>query len=134
MVQTILDVSRLESGAGELRPQAFAFDGLVEAATQYFEARAQEAGVQLTVDVDDALGDGRADLDLLGRTLENLIANAVERSSAGDEVIVRVEQNGGDALFCVADSGGSRFCFKLPAVSAASRESARESVAPLIGS
>ena len=60
--------------------------------------------------------EGQWDHDRLMQVLENLLSNAVKYSSAGDEIVVRVADQGESALVAVADRGSGIAPETLPRV------------------
>jgi signal transduction histidine kinase len=104
LVNDMLDLERLESGALGLEQAATPADRLVEQAVDAVRGAAQEAGVRLAADVrpDLALW---ADADRAVQVLVNLLSNAVKFSPAGAQVRVTAERRGDEALFQVRDRG-----------------------------
>ena len=107
LVNDILDVSRLDRGVFRIEPQAVELGSLVRAIVEDFES-AQQA-IQLTVQPGEAIrvaGDGAR----LRQCLENLIANAIQKSpaTAAINIFVRREEPAGRprlAMVEVIDEG-----------------------------
>jgi PAS domain S-box-containing protein len=80
MINDVLDLSRIESGALSLSPEILAIDEVVADATELLAPAAREAGVRIEL-ADDALPRGlhvRADLVRLRQVLVNLLSNAIK--------------------------------------------------------
>lgn len=102
IVSDLLDLSRLESEAGERTE--LRLDRLVAEEAGRLKDRAEEAGLSFAVDTDGRVpvrGSPR-DLSLLVR---NLIENAIQYTRPGGRVEVMVSSQDGAALFEVRDSG-----------------------------
>ena len=98
----ILDISRLEAGVVEVRPDIFALDPLVAAVCEEFREEAKGKGLRLSCEP----GGGYvcADRVLLERILRNLLSNAVRYTDQG-EVRVRSRARSGRIALQVWDSG-----------------------------
>jgi signal transduction histidine kinase len=102
IVSDLLDLSRLESEAGERAE--LRLDRLVAEEAGRLKDRAEEAGLSIAVDTDGRVlvrGSPR-DLALLAR---NLIENAIQYTRPGGRVEVSVSSQDGSAVFEVRDSG-----------------------------
>lgn len=89
MINTLLDISRLESGrmpleAGQCDPIA-----LVERAVQTLDSLAQERGIGVQLDV-SLPAVVTADAGLVTRVVQNLLGNALKFSGRGSTVLIRV--------------------------------------------
>jgi signal transduction histidine kinase len=78
--------------------------GAVRSAVELAQPAIERAGLQLAVDVPDALP-GRANPDHLAQVLANLLSNAVRYTPSGGTVAVRAERRPGDLLVSVVNSG-----------------------------
>jgi signal transduction histidine kinase len=108
LVQQLLDLSRLESGAVPLERRPFEIGPLLEQAAEESRMHAErgmELDVRLTVDVEPpALGlDG--DPERVHQVVANLLENAIRYSPAGGRVVVRARRNGAGVVIEVADQG-----------------------------
>jgi len=100
LVENLLDVSRLESGSAEPRPEPVDLAGVLEAARESLGADA--AAVKLGIDAEvPAL---TADAVQLERAFANLLANAV-RHGGGQPVLVRSRKVGARLVVRVVDRG-----------------------------
>ena len=102
LVNTLLDISKLESGA--VRPQItdFALAELLEELRREFAGLAQAKGLQFNVEPCDARL--RSDPTLLGQILRNLLANAIKYTRQG-YVALRCAARPGGLGLQVLDTG-----------------------------
>ncbi|HET7035140.1 MAG TPA: ATP-binding protein [Thermomicrobiaceae bacterium] len=105
LVTDLLDVSRIEQGHLELRPEPVE---LSELARRVLARFAQEglvpSGHRLALDVPEPIV-GRWDAERLDQVLTNLISNAVKYSPGGGEVRVSLRERDGQAEVTVTDQG-----------------------------
>ena len=104
LLSDILDLSRIEAGKLTLRSEVFSVDKLAQEAAANFEAKAQDKGLALKVELDPALGEARGDPIRLRQVLGNLLSNAVKFTTAG-EVKLSVRREGARTVFEVSDTG-----------------------------
>jgi signal transduction histidine kinase len=103
----ILDLVRAETGEIEMHRHAADIGALVGEAIDAAAARARQAGVQLSQDVEKGIGSVMADAPRLKRAIANLIGNALKFTPAGGRVVVavRTEQGGKAVAIEVSDTG-----------------------------
>jgi two-component system, OmpR family, sensor histidine kinase VicK len=84
LVNNVLDLQRIESGAVTMNPQACNAADLMQKATDEMQAMAQQQGVELvTTPIDLALW---VDADYIVQAITNLLSNAIKFSHVGDRV------------------------------------------------
>ena len=103
LVNELLDLSRIESGAIELHPEAVDLAAIVAEAASLLRTKTEPSGVQIE-------GDGRplvveADRTSVLRIVSNLLDNAVKWSPAGGTVRVRTADEGALIAISVQDEG-----------------------------
>jgi signal transduction histidine kinase len=109
ILNDILDISKLDSGAVKIINSAFSPEKVVSASVALFELNLSKKGVELHTWIDPQLpavlsGDSYR----LGQVLNNLVGNACKFTHSGQVVITlsREASNEGDSLkFSVKDSG-----------------------------
>ena len=105
LIQDLLDVSRVE--AGELRME-FTPLSAADLVREAFEANAPlaaAAGLELSLDLTDDVGDVLGDRLRLLQVLDNLLGNALKFTPRGGRIVVRVSASRKEVRFAVADTG-----------------------------
>ncbi|MDX6770246.1 MAG: ATP-binding protein, partial [Elusimicrobiota bacterium] len=103
LVTDFLDLSRLEAGAVELRPEPVALEPLAGRLAALFQGHPSRA--RLTARFAGDAGAVRADADQLYRVLLNLCGNALKYTPADGEVSVSSRRDGGFVEVEVRDQG-----------------------------
>lgn len=103
LVQQLLDLSRLESGALPLDRREFDVAPMLELAVR--ESRLHSGDVRLSVAVEPEELSIHADAERLHQVVANLVENAMRHSPPGGEVEVRARPTDGGVRFEVADDG-----------------------------
>jgi len=104
LVEQLLDLSKLESGAVPLERGRFPARRLVDRVIRDWRDRAEEQGVRLEAGFDAAL-QLDADEDRMLQVLENLVANAIRHAPEGSRVLLRAHREDGHARLEVVDEG-----------------------------
>jgi signal transduction histidine kinase len=106
LINTILDLSRLESGKMPVQLEQVNASDLVQLSVEQIRLWAQENQIALVVQVDAETDAVLADPDLSLRALVNLLSNAIKFSPRESTITVRVAPAGGKMLaFSVMDQG-----------------------------
>jgi two-component system phosphate regulon sensor histidine kinase PhoR len=105
MIDEYLDLTRLESGARQLRLVPLRIEQLIERALLLLDPLAERAGIKivrnLSPDIPPILGDA----DLISRAVTNLIDNAIKFSPIGSEINVNARADGELVVIEVVDQG-----------------------------
>jgi two-component system phosphate regulon sensor histidine kinase PhoR len=105
LVEELLELSRIESGAAPMSFTQLDAVALCRATVRRFAQQADRAGLTLRADLPDSevqiIGDG----ERLERALGNLIANAIKFTDSGGEVVASLATEGSDVLISVRDTG-----------------------------
>ncbi len=105
MINSLLDLHKLEAGKLKLHPRVVALGSIVTQSLQSLDSWAQSRGVPLVVDdIPDELP-VTADTDYTVRVLINLLSNAVKFSPAGSAVTISCEATEQFAKLYVSDKG-----------------------------
>jgi signal transduction histidine kinase len=104
MVEALLQVARLQSGAQDLAKERVDPAQLLATARAALEPQANEAGVRLVFEPSD-LPTMRGDPDRLAQLFLNLIDNAVKHSPRGGAVVVQGSRSDGQLLVTIRDEG-----------------------------
>lgn len=106
LINDILDLSKIEAGKLELRPQQVEVAALAEKLVRSFAPQAEEKGItlraQIGPDVSPVL---ESDPQRLEQVLKNFLSNAVKFTSQGEVVLDIRTQPDGRLVFAVSDSG-----------------------------
>ncbi|MGH2470914.1 MAG: sensor histidine kinase [Candidatus Limnocylindria bacterium] len=105
MVEGLLQVARLESGAQTMARDEVAPSRLLEGAIAALEVQAKDAGVTFDVAGAEALPAVRGDADKLAQLFLNVLDNAVKHSPRGAVVQVRGSRDDGAVMVRVRDAG-----------------------------
>jgi signal transduction histidine kinase len=106
LIEDLLDVARIESGAFIVELQRTDLGALVIEVCDQFRSEAAKAGVTLEFEVERNLPQVAIDRDRMPRVLQNLIGNALKFTPAGGRLTVRVAREGTDGVSCsVVDTG-----------------------------
>ncbi len=102
MVNQLIDMSRMEAGAIEVNMRSVDLEPVAERLYAQFMLRADHKGIDLEVDCPSLYA--WSDPVLLGRVLDNLVANALRYTEEGDVCVV-FSANGNNIEIDVLDSG-----------------------------
>lgn len=105
LVDDVIDVERIDSGALAFRPAEFPLEAFLEEAVRLNQAYAQARGVFLYLDEPVPRVALRADRDRLMQAVTNLLSNAAKFSPRGEEVRVAASRADGRVRIAVADRG-----------------------------
>jgi signal transduction histidine kinase len=98
MVNSILDLARLESGKMELQLEDVAVGGLFETATQQVAPLAMRANVAITHQVGEGAEAVHADAEFTVRVLVNLLSNALRYSPANSTITISATGHAADRV------------------------------------
>ena len=104
LINDVLDLSRVEAGKLELRPEVLTLDVLLEPISAAARAAAQAKGVLYTTEAPDA-APIFLDPTRVRQILFNLVSNAVKFTPEGGHVTLRAATEGREMRFEVADTG-----------------------------
>ena len=105
MINDLLDVEKMESGASLLQYEELSPAALVADAVEQVRSLADDAEVALQIEIAPGLPLFPGDSNKLTRTLVNLIANAIRFTPAGTVTVIAAQDNGGDIRFAIRDTG-----------------------------
>jgi two-component system, cell cycle sensor histidine kinase DivJ len=105
VVNGILDMSKIETGNFEIRPERFAPEQVIADCCEILALKARDAGIELVVAAGPQLPDIVADKRSLNQIMFNLLSNAIKFSHAGGRVAVGAAVDGDMIVLTVADTG-----------------------------
>ena len=106
LITDILDLSKIEAGRMEVRPEKVRLTPLVESLSRLFEPIAAQKSIQFFAHVEPGVPDSvETDSQRLEQVLKNLLSNALKFTEKGDVrlTVTRDEQSG--IAFVVSDTG-----------------------------
>jgi signal transduction histidine kinase len=104
LINTVLDIAKIESGQFTLSMSEYAIESVVETVRAATESLAQNKKLTLTTSVDKSLPVGLGDEQRLTQVLLNLVGNAIKFTDVG-EVRVTARSVNGHFAVSVADTG-----------------------------
>ncbi len=105
MVDTILDIARLETGQIHLNWQPVSVNALYEKVVSELTPTANERSITLSVAAASELPLVQADSKLVERVVNNLVNNALKFTSPGETITLDAQVQGRFLALSVADSG-----------------------------
>lgn len=105
LVNDLQELSRVEAGAYELDLQPQAISNLIQATHDRIGRQFEEKDVRLTVKIPSNLPQVKVDDDRIGQVLLNLVGNALQYTPPGGEVILQAQQEGGQIILSIIDTG-----------------------------
>ena len=114
LVDDLLDLSRIESGAWEPEPQQVGVEAAAREAWEPFTDRAAERRIAFETATNSATING--DPEALRQIFTNLFDNALRHTAAGGRIRVATERSGVDTLVRVTDTGSGIPADQLPRI------------------
>jgi signal transduction histidine kinase len=105
MINTYLDVLRLDAGHRPLREETIKTEEMVRQVSRIIEPLAQAAAVTIEQTLETGLPSLQGDASLIAGALLNLLSNAVKYSPKGSEVKLHVYAEGPEVVFEVRNPG-----------------------------
>ena len=103
LLNSLLDMSRLDGGGVRVHQEDFCLDGLMRRLQDTYQGLAQEKGLELVIRPTQACT--HSDPALLERIVGNLLSNAIRYTPSPGAVYVAVRPRGAQWLIQVRDSG-----------------------------
>jgi two-component system, NtrC family, sensor histidine kinase KinB len=105
MINDLLDLAKLESGKAGLPGQVVEPQELVESAADDLRALVESRGSRLITEIAPNLSKVSVDARQIGHVFSNFVSNAVKHTKAGEEIVLRATNQGGNVRFSVIDQG-----------------------------
>lgn len=105
LINSMLDLSRMESGKYQLKPSRFEINSVIKQVIERFEPNLIKKEVQLDVDFVRDTSYVYADKDKIIQVLVNLIDNAIKYSPAYSRILVTTQIHGKKLYVTVKDKG-----------------------------
>jgi signal transduction histidine kinase len=104
-INDILDLSKVEAGRMELELSEFDLRSVIDGTLTLLRERASRKEIELSRNVEDAVGIVRADERKVKQVLLNLLSNALKFTPEGGRIAVRAAVRDGMAEVAVSDTG-----------------------------
>ena len=105
LINDILDLAKVEAGKMELLVDAFDVPSAIESAMTLVKERATRHGIQLSLEMDEQLGEFSGDERKFKQVLLNLLSNAVKFTPEGGSVTVTAKATDDGLQISVRDTG-----------------------------
>lgn len=105
MVQELLELSKIESGRISLKKSLIHPSDLVTIAVERMVVQAERSGLSLSINIPENISSIYVDPDRIGQVFVNLIHNAIKFTEPGGSIIVDVNENQSEVVFCIKDNG-----------------------------
>jgi signal transduction histidine kinase len=105
MVNTLLDIHKMESGAMELRLSTFDFANLAHESLDQVRGIAASRDQELSLCLETGCGPMYADEEKIRRVVVNLLGNALKFTQSGGRISLSSWCDGGRYNFAVSDDG-----------------------------
>jgi NtrC-family two-component system sensor histidine kinase KinB len=105
ILNSLLDISRLEFGKARMEFRSLSPRTIVMDAVEPFLRTAQDRGVSLRTEVAEDLPDVWADTTRIGHAFSNLLSNALKHTSPGGRITLTAEADEAWIRFGVSDTG-----------------------------
>ncbi|MBM3547304.1 MAG: HAMP domain-containing histidine kinase [Alphaproteobacteria bacterium] len=105
LINDILDLSKADSGKLDLQEGMFSTGAAIERCWQLIQPHAEEARVELTMDLPESLPALRGDERLIRQAVLNLVSNAIKFTPAGGSVRIGAQHTEEGLVIEVVDTG-----------------------------
>jgi PAS domain S-box-containing protein len=105
LVNNLLDLRRMESGAEPLQPAPIHIDRILQLVVAMSRPRATEKQIIITLEAEPTLRPVLTDELLVRRIIDNLLSNAIKYTAPGGSIRVTAKQYGDVVDVAVADTG-----------------------------
>jgi len=105
VVNSILDVSKIESGAYSIVAEPFVLAEAIEMCRSMMDGQAQAKSLQMSVSNAAGLGEVVADRRAVQQILINLVSNAIKFTPAGGAISIKASRSGAYFKLAVIDNG-----------------------------
>lgn len=117
LITDLKELSLAEAGQLKLHPEPTDLNELIDAEVTAFQARSQEKGVSLGLDIAGKLPELNIDRDRIKQVLHNLLENALRFTTSDGSISVKAEKRGeGIVRVSVSDTGSGIDAADLPYV------------------
>lgn len=104
IVNTLLDISRIESGKMEIKIAPFEITKLIRDVADFLAPQAQAKKIELSFELSESLN-AYLDKNLIERVLINLLNNAIKFTPSGGKITLRCIRKDKQVVISVSDTG-----------------------------
>jgi two-component system phosphate regulon sensor histidine kinase PhoR len=104
LIDDLMDLAQIESGAVELRKEGLSLPEMLREVSRDLEPAAASRQIRVVVDTDGEIP-VEADRRRLGQIIRNLLDNAIKFSRDGGTVRIDAGREGGEIFFSIVDEG-----------------------------
>jgi PAS domain S-box-containing protein len=94
LINGVLDLSKIEAGHLEFRPERILVSALIQEVTGILSTLAHEKQIRIEHEIDAGVDEAMIDASRLRQVLYNYLSNALKFTEAGGRVIVRLKREG----------------------------------------
>ena len=105
MIDDLLNVGKLEAGELHLTLKPIYLPSFLAEKQEAYLAQVTEEGKTLTIPAPIELPTIMADIEILGRVLDNLLSNALKYTDTGGHITITAEAQDQKLILCVSDDG-----------------------------
>lgn len=105
LINDYLDFAKIDAGYLRLELGEVDLVQVAESSAQLAQIQAQAKHQTLTLDLPAAPLMAHADAERLKQVLDNLLSNAIKYTGEGGRISLRLQEQAGQAVFCVSDTG-----------------------------
>lgn len=105
LVNSLLNISRIESGRMEIKPQITKLDELVNDVKEEFEIMAKEKNIKIDLQLDSKLQAISIDPKLIREVYKNLVSNAIKYSNPNTHIKIEVFKKDNFIESTIVDQG-----------------------------
>ncbi len=105
VVNSILDLSKIEAGTYRLQPEKFAFRAAASLGSSLLGPQAAAKNLKLTTRISDDIGEVNCDQRAVQQILINLLSNAIKFTPEGGAVTLEAHMDQGRLVMRVSDTG-----------------------------
>jgi PAS domain S-box-containing protein len=105
ILNSLLDISRIESGKAPMELRAVSPHSMVSEAVEPFRSTAQDQGVSLSVELPGDLPEVQADTTRINHVFGNLVSNALKYTPPGGKITLSAKADEERVQFFVSDTG-----------------------------